>query len=340
MVRKALFMFVFTSWCAYAVPASADTIVFDPTGGGGVGCATCTIDTFDWKPGNEITLNGGGATAQSVGQSVQSLFQANLNTADLSTTVQTEYTNGSNGTFFTLVAGIPEVISADSTATTIDFDLAGGTPAAPNGNNYFYIYATTNSTNILNGSVPNDRSGICFTCGTLILSGVFVDDISFDNSFTVNQNTPPPGPALDQFGTNNYAGITSLTGTGGLVANVRVTSASAAYFPGLTSGTIVTFRNQSQNNLPFTTVDPSACFNRDGLGAMLSCADAGATAGAGGAGVGTINGEGLDVMLQSDASTSFTQQQTAVPEPASLTLLGLGLAGVAARRRRQAKSNT
>jgi len=339
MFRKVLVGSLFSLLSVGALPASAATITFDPTGGGG----GFTIDIFDWKPGNEITLNSGGATPQTIGQDVQSLFQANLGIADNSGTAITEYTNGNGGVFFTLVAGIPEEISslsASATSQTIGFDLLGGTPVAPNADNYFYIYADTNSTNINNGGVPNDRSGVCFTCGTLILSGVFIDDAVFNNTFTVDTTIAPPGPPLDGFNNpgNNYPGITSLVGTGGLTANVQVISANAGYFPGLTAGSTVFFNNQSQNNTPYNQVDPSACFSRNGLTAIVNCGVAGATAGAGGAGVGAINGEGLDTMLQSDASTSFNT--AAVPEPATLALFGTGLLAVVLHRRRQNKARS
>lgn len=334
MFRKVLVGSLLSLFSVWAFPASASTITFDPTGGGG----GFQIDLFDWAPGNEISLNGGGATPNIPGKLVESLFQANLNVADLSTTAVKEYTNGNSGHFFTLVAGIPEVISGASTPTTVAFDLAGGTPAAPNANNYFYIYTDTNGNNIVNGGVPNDRSGVCFTCGTLILSGVFVNDATFNNTFTVDINTPPPGPPLDGFNGNDYPGVTTLTGTGGLTANVFVTSANAGFFPGLLGGSVITFKNSSQNNLPYGQVDPSACFSRNGLTAITACTVAGAVAGAGGAGVGAVNGEFTDIMLQSDASTSFVN--AAVPEPATLTLFGTGLLAAVLRRRHQNKARS
>src|SRR5262245_54816625 len=136
MFRKVVFAVLVGLAFMWAPPTFASTIQFNPNGTG-AGAGTITIDSFDWKPGNEISINSGGSTPQTPGQSVESLFQANMNTADLSTTAQTEYTSGNNGIFFTLVAGLPEVISPLSTLSTIQFDLAGPTPGAPNANNYF-----------------------------------------------------------------------------------------------------------------------------------------------------------------------------------------------------------
>jgi hypothetical protein len=335
MFRRVLIAAIFTASVGWAVPARADFIKFSPNGTGNTGAIS--IDLLDPAPGNVLTIGGGAdSVAACVGStgfpcSVQSLFQSNLQAADSSLTPQTDYANGSNGTFFTTVAGVPEVITGiSSTASgdtvTFAFDSTGAS-TTPTATNFFYMYATTNPADIGSGLTINNLDGTCFTCGTLILSGVILDDSTFQNSFT--SNFAASGGPLDGFGINNYPTITTLAGTGSFDANILITFALGAYFPGLTPGTVMTWNISTQNGLPYFQVDPSACFSLTGL---ASCT----FPGAGGPRIGLVNGEGSDIMLQSDANISFeVTPPTGVPEPASLTLLGLGLMGAAAARRRK-----
>jgi len=310
----------------WASPARADFVSFDPDGAGPL--APITIDLFDAAPGNVLSVDGG---SPAVGDSVEVLFQANLAGADNTALPGTSYANGGGGVYYTIVAGIPETVTSISNTannSTVTFDIAGATPALPTATNYFYIYATTDPNQVLN----NDLDGGCFTCGTLVLSGVFINDPAFANSFTVD--FAASGVPLDQHGINNYVGTTTVAGTGGLTAQIQVTSVNPLYFPALPGGaTIQLVDAQSQNNVPFTNAgtDPSACFTLTGtVGTQCNYF------GAGSANIGPVNGEGKDIQLQSDASFGF-QTSAVVSEPASLTLLGLGLAGAVARRRRARK---
>jgi len=319
MLRKVvLFGAISALSVAWASPASAAFIAFDPTGGGS---SALTIDLLDPAPGNSISLNGGALGLGGVGAKVEVLFQANLGIADNSTTAGADYANGQAGHFFTFVAGSPQVVTGLGAVTTTSFDPAGAA-GAPNATNFFYIYSTTVSTDIVAGGVPNDRSGICFTCGTLILSGVITNSTSSFKEDLANSGGP-----LDQFGTDNYPGIISLAGTGGFNASILVTSADKGYFPNLISGALIDWSAQTKTNLPYQQVDPSACFSLTGL---ASCT----YGGAGTANIGPANGLGKDIMLSQDAALSFNGV-AAVPEPATLLLVGGGL--LAASRRRMLK---
>jgi len=311
----------------FASSARADYVTFDPDGPGGL--APIQINLLDPAPGNVLSIGAGGASNPTVGSSVEALFQANISVADDTAVSGVSWSSGQGGVYYTVVAGIPATIESITPIgalgnSVVQFDISGGTPAAPTANNFFYIYETTNPALLTN----NDLNGTCFTCGTLVLSGVFIDDNSFSNSFTTN--IPNSGGALDQFGVDNYSGVTSIAGTGGLNAHIQVTYADPLYFTNVLGTRLDLITAQTQSNAPFTNADPSGCFSRNGI---TSCN----YGGAGDANVGTVNGEGLDVILESDASFGFRVIQAQVPEPATLTLLGLGLAGAAARRRRARK---
>lgn len=318
---------VLASSLVFASSARADYVTFDPDGPGGI--APFAINLLDPAPGNVLTIGAGGASAPAPGKNVEALFQANISAADDTAIPGISWGNGQGGVFYTVVAGIPATIDSITPIggagnSVVQFDITGGTPVAPNANNFFYIYETTSAAQV----TGNDLSGNCFTCGTLVLSGVFIDDASFTNSFTTN--IPNSGGALDQFGDNNYPGTTSIAGTGGLNAHIKVTYADPLHFSNILGTQLDLITAQTQSNAPFTNADPSACFSRTGL---ASCT----YGGAGTANVGPVNGEGFDVQLESDASFGFRVIQAQVPEPATLTLLGLGLAGAAARRRRARK---
>jgi len=320
----------------FASAARADYVTFDPDGPGGI--APFAINLLDPAPGNVLTIGAGGASAPAPGKTVEALFQANISTADDTAIPGTSWANGQGGVYYTVVAGIPATIDSITLIgggpnSVVQFDITGGTPVAPTANNFFYIYETTSAAQVTN----NDLSGNCFTCGTLVLSGVFIDDNNFTNSFTTN--IANSGKPLDGFGTDNYSTnpsdplaptITSIAGTGGLNAHIQVTYADPLHFSNIVGTQLDLITAQTQSNAPFTNADPSACFSRTGL---ASCTYGGAGTG----NVGPVNGEGFDVQLESDASFGFRVIQAQVPEPATLTLLGLGLAGAAARRRRARK---
>jgi PEP-CTERM motif len=317
---------------AWATPAAAETIQFNPDGAGAL--PFIDIKSLDWLPGDAVAV--GVSATSPVGTTFQLFYQANLGTS-IGTNNLSNYTNntGAAGTLdsFTVVVGFREQI------TTSGFDPATNTGNltfgfVPGGNNFFQIYANTDPGDIL--------SGACFVCGTLVMSGTVDPTVpggQFVSNFSASTIQALP---LDNDGSNDYAGVNTITGTGSVNLSGKVLSANPLFFQGL-NGAVISFAFADTNTkLPFQETDPSACFfaTTSTGGLTPVCGGTGGATGVApfvGVGlVGALNGRsGPNLMFQADGNSSFTTVPAAIPEPATMTLFGLGLLGSAAARRRQ-----
>lgn len=288
--------------------AQSTPFTFDPTGTPGAAGNISGLGAIDQSPGNALSVGG---VITPVGGQANLLYQANLGTLN-DTSGNAVFLNGTGGNFFTFVAGFRETFTSTSTGggnQTATFALAAGAP------NFFIMYRT---------AAPGDNlSGTGFTSGTPILTGV-INATNFSSSFAESLASRSSPVTFDQFGTNNYAGVTTVVGSGASQFSATITSFDSNYFPSFNaSSLILSFFNTSQVT-PFLQVDPSARFSSNGTANGDVVANRGA-----------VNGvSGPDFQFQADANTSF--QVTAVPEPETYALLlgGLGLVGFVAGRRR------
>ena len=280
---------------------SAQAILFDPLGTGSVANAINT-DVFDWSPGNALATN----TVPIVSNNTFSLFSQgtlgnfmNNNSVVTGTGLNTNYQ-------YTYVTGFQEVATGGLGSASFV-----GTPGLPN---FFEIWY-----NPVAGTA-NNATGTGFNSGTMVLSG----NITFSVGSYAGLLNGAAGVPLNQHGSSNYAGISTLTGAGGTQLDVSVNNLTLNPNFFLTKVSGVNFN--TTNNTPFSQVDPSLCLVNAGGGTGNSnCALGSAPGGGAVPNIGLINGiSGPDFLFQADGANSFT----VVPEPGTIALLGLGLLGL------------
>jgi hypothetical protein len=274
--------------------AGAGVVTIDPDGLSGSSGAV-EVGAIDFLPGN--ALNQGALTSNVF----TNYFQARVGSLK----------DGNNNVI--QIPGLNDAASSNSFEWTIvsEFDLSAISYYDSSSNlhtdtslasgmtvNFLKIYYDPSMNS-------NDLTGTGFDDGTLILSGYAT---FFGGTFIEFLGIPATN--LDQYGDNNYPGITSNTAMGMGAASVvaKVTETDSNFF----KTDVAEMNFGTFNEEVYRYANPSQSF----LGVTPD--------------IGAVNSKtGPDILVATDAMASFV-----VPEPGVFMILGLSAAGLFIRRRK------
>lgn len=310
-----------------------NTISFDINGSAPGGLVS--VDSFDWLPGNALSVGAlgevGGTSAPSV---ITTVYQAKLNTFVNSNNGSPISTTPVLGTEFTIQATIQELQTGIGSSTAF-FTPLGGTVKM--------FYDTSSDSNDITGAGFGD--GLQILSGTIVSgSGTFTDVTRQNNLasiptpfgvFSLCQLVPSTvgcSPVLlDQRNEDNQNGTLTHVGNGSSTLNVKVDSQDNSFFRSILTSMLIGLNDTTNLADPFVQANPSDSV----VGFTPSYSLVGGKRVNGGDCAKGTNGtftERCDFHFQSDGSTSF---QAEVPEPATLALVGLGLFGLGVMRKRK-----
>src|SRR5947209_5156351 len=178
----------------------ASTITFNPTGTNAT--QQISVGSFDLAPGNALSV---GSLPLTVGNTFQLDYQAVLgNFLDSNSNIISQ--NGGLNTNYqiTAVASLTEVVTS-VTPTVATFALA----PSQSPNSFFDPYYNP-------AVVANNLAGTGFNQGTLILAGKPDPAVTNSGNFAVavNGTGQPIIQPFDQFNSNDYPGVQTVTGVG------------------------------------------------------------------------------------------------------------------------------
>jgi len=287
----------------FGSPARGEFVVFDPDGSGAT--KPVTIGAIDIAPGNALAV---GAVPLASDTTFDLYFQARvrgvIDTSSNPMSLPGLNSKDPGGYQLTVLGRFSEVV----TFLSPDHSVATFSPAPDQTNAFFNIYFNPAVT-------ANDLEGTGFNQGQVILRAQAVTNLPSVGMFAVSKDVHGavlPPTDFDQFVTNHYPGTSTVSGSGGSILGLNITSADPNFF--LTPVSQVSSFGTSLAT-PFSQVSPSKRFT-DQAGNSIS------------PDIGTINGfTGPNFQFQADPEFAFIGP-AAVPEPASIILAGLGFAGV------------
>jgi len=275
----------------WALPVKAETITFNPTGGGTGAGAVSGISGFTYGSSSVLAF---GLPTPSVGATFPIYYESVLfGTQGTGVNVSSTHEINGSGNEFTVIAGFSERITNISPgpggSQTLTFAPVTSAPS------FFQMFA--NAPGSANSST-GDGSG--FASGKLVLAGT-LSPTSFNGAFTT----------VGQTGAFNNSGLNTtnptpntVIGGGGTALTFNVTFQDAGYFP----TAIAALPFTTTNTLAFDAVAPlTGFYSKTGITSPDLVQGVNFNTGT----VNAVNGQSL--MFQTVANNAFL-----VPEPSSI----------------------
>ena len=259
---------------AGTVHAGTDPFEFDPDGPGPD--APIIVNSLDWLPGSALSIGSVSLPVAPENKALTTLAHAKLGNF-MNSNGQVILGTGLNSAYeLTMVTSIPETGSSFGSSAFFSFDSTGSP-------NFFELWWDPSQDS-------SALAGTGYNNGTLILSGIVT---AASSTFNATSTTPVN---FDQYLSDNYPAIDTVSGNGGGQIAVAVTFANPSFFPSQLPETLLF--NTSQIT-PYKQTDPSAKFTASAGGGAPTKVPA----------IGPINGvSGPDFQFQADANMALTLQ--------------------------------